>query len=512
MVGLNEYLALQEEQLRQFHGLAAERLRASQLDAAIRGVERQIEAQRSGSFSEVLNELDDLNRQTESLRQELTKARDLGAKQVLYAPVKGKVKRLAANTVGGVVEPAQVLMEIVPVGEIEEASRLRLQLIHLCGGGRSWIVVSFKAPTNRRNEEAIKAAKRYLGFCALISGEKGSFRRLFKQNATYVLIGGASDDIFRLENSLMTAFSKKYYKSLLPLVKPTRQPRPTPWPYLFGRKAPLELEIGFGNGEYLNRASQEAPQRDYVGVEIAWASIKRALRRLADPPRANVRLMRLKAETALERCFAPQSLDVIRALFPVPWPDERQEKKRLFSTGFLNLAASRLKPEGRFILVTDSRELAEWTLAQAAPSALRFALAERPAMLDTKYERKWQGGGQGAFFHLDGLKKGPAEIPPTEEAPMQAYYLDDFDPDAYKPRDYVGDVVVRFREFIFDRDREEGLVRVFVVEGPLTQDFHIRIRRQGERWKVSPAIAAELFPTLGLARALELAATPGAGN
>lgn len=117
---MNEYLSLEEERLRQFHSLEAEKARAVQLEAAIRAVEKQIEAQRAQSLSDILNELADFNRQCESINQELAKVRDLSSKQVLHAPVAGTVKGLVANTVGGVVEPAQVLMELVPLGETLE--------------------------------------------------------------------------------------------------------------------------------------------------------------------------------------------------------------------------------------------------------------------------------------------------------------------------------------------------------------------------------------------------------
>lgn len=307
----------------------------------------------------------------------------------------------------------------------------------------------------------------------------------------------------------MTAFSKKYYRSLEPLLKPTDHPRPLDWPAIFGRDRPLELEIGFGNGEFLHRQSLSEPERDFVGVEIAWASIKRALRRLANPPRSNVKVMLMKAEAALERSFAPNSLDVVRSLFPIPWPDERQEKKRLFHVDFLNLAASRLKAGGRFILVTDSPELAHWTLEQACDSALDLSLEERPAEMGTKYERKWQGGGRRTFFHLTGRKaeKAPARAErPLEIFDMQAYYRDRLDPLHFAPTGCSGEIVVKFKEFIYDPQKAQGLLRTFVVEGPLIQDFFINIRREGDRWKLSPAISSQLFPTQGVAKALELAA------
>ena len=307
----------------------------------------------------------------------------------------------------------------------------------------------------------------------------------------------------------MTAFSKKYYRDLAPLLKAVDLPRPASWPSVFGRVAPLELEIGFGNGEYLNRISLDCPERDFVGVEVAWASMKRALRRLANPARPNVRVMLLKGETALERCFAPESLDVIRALFPVPWPDERHERKRLFQREFLNLSASRLIEGGRFILVTDSPELAHWTMEQAADSFLNFTFEECPASMNTKYERKWQGGGQQIFFHLTGTKRGPARVPALTEIEMQAYYRQNFDPATFAPENCNGEIVVKFRELIFDQARQEALLRAFVVEGSLSQDFFIRLKKEDDRWKISPAISGQLFPTRGIARALELTAAAG---
>lgn len=120
LVTINEFLAMEEERLRQYHTLESEKARSEQLTAAIHSTEKQLDGLKAQSLSEALNELDDLNRQLEAIAQELAKARDLGAKQVMYAPVRGTIKGLAIATVGGVVEPAQVLMELVPFGETLE--------------------------------------------------------------------------------------------------------------------------------------------------------------------------------------------------------------------------------------------------------------------------------------------------------------------------------------------------------------------------------------------------------
>jgi hemolysin D len=117
VVSKMEYLALEEERQKQLHAGEAEKSKSEQLAAAIVSVERQIAAQKSKSLSEVLAQMDDLVRQERELEQELAKITDLGDKMILASPVDGTVKGLAVTTVGGVVSPAEVLMEVVPLDE-----------------------------------------------------------------------------------------------------------------------------------------------------------------------------------------------------------------------------------------------------------------------------------------------------------------------------------------------------------------------------------------------------------
>ncbi len=112
-----DFLAVEEERLRQFHSLEAEKAREEQLQAAITSMERQLDAQEAKNISAVSTEMDELRRQQRSLLYELTKLKDMNAKQILYSPVDGTVKNLAVHTIGGVVNEAEILMEIVPMGE-----------------------------------------------------------------------------------------------------------------------------------------------------------------------------------------------------------------------------------------------------------------------------------------------------------------------------------------------------------------------------------------------------------
>ncbi|MDR1487980.1 MAG: hypothetical protein LBT62_08345 [Deltaproteobacteria bacterium] len=278
------------------------------------------------------------------------------------------------------------------------------------------------------------------------------------------------------------------------------------WDAVFGRSAPLDMEIGFGNGEYLARLSQSSWERDFVGLEVSWNSMKRALRRLYDPPRTNVKIMRLAARPALELLFSPKSLSIIRALFPVPWPNEKQAKRRMFDKDFLNLIANRLKDDGQFYMVTDNRVLTDWTIDQAVGTDLCLEVNEQQAMLNTKYERKWLSGGQRNFFHIIGRKTGHPHLSASGFNEMKPSYSSSINPQNYRPENRTGDPTVIFGGFIYDSTLKEGLLAAKVIEDQFIQEFHIRVALTPEgRWKLAPALANQVFPTSGVKLALALA-------
>lgn len=113
-VSETDYLTAEQERIQQTQDLAAERQRLKQLQAAETEVREQINLHKAQSSGTLLTEITELQRRIASLEEEFNKASDLNAKQVLYAPVAGRVQELAVNTVGGVVTEAQQLMLVVP--------------------------------------------------------------------------------------------------------------------------------------------------------------------------------------------------------------------------------------------------------------------------------------------------------------------------------------------------------------------------------------------------------------
>ncbi|MCS7208840.1 MAG: tRNA (guanosine(46)-N7)-methyltransferase TrmB [Fimbriimonadales bacterium] len=296
---------------------------------------------------------------------------------------------------------------------------------------------------------------------------------------------------------------RAFYRSLKPLVLWREQTRPLDWGQLFGRVAPVELEIGFGSGDYLVARAQQHPERNLVGIELEWASVQRALRKIAAAGLTNVRVLLGDARPILWRAIAPQSLARIVALFPCPWPKKHHHKHRLFDQQQLQLLNSRLCEQGEFYLLTDHKEYFQWVLSHLTDTGFTAFARTVPPHVNTKYEQKWLAGGQTRFYELTLRKTHHCPIPLLEDIPMETYCVQQFDPARFQPADVKEAVHVVFKEMRYDPVRQIAMTRVVVVEDDLTQHFWIEVVREGDQWRIRPAPGCGVVPTVGVQRALD---------
>jgi tRNA (guanine-N7-)-methyltransferase len=122
---------------------------------------------------------------------------------------------------------------------------------------------------------------------------------------------------------------------------------------VFGRCAPLTMEIGFGNGENLATLAGAHPERNYLGVEVHRPGVGRLLLDLEEKQLPNVRIICHDAVQVLEQQIAPGGLDEVFILFPDPWPKKRHHKRRLVQPPFIDLVAERLRVAGVLRIATD---------------------------------------------------------------------------------------------------------------------------------------------------------------
>ena len=139
------------------------------------------------------------------------------------------------------------------------------------------------------------------------------------------------------------------------------------WAELFGRTAPLHIEIGMGKGRFLMELAALHPEIDYIGIEKYSSVLLRAIQKMEERELPNVRFIRMDAEELTE-VFGAGEADRIYLNFSDPWPKDRHAKRRLPSRQFLERYAQILKPEGTIEFKTDNRALFDFALEELEPA------------------------------------------------------------------------------------------------------------------------------------------------
>ncbi len=169
---------------------------------------------------------------------------------------------------------------------------------------------------------------------------------------------------------------------------------------VFGRTAPLVLEIGSGMGETSVVIAQQHPETDYIAVEVHLPGVGSLLKAIDAEGLPNVRVIRHDAVEVLEKMLPDESLAGLHVFFPDPWPKKRHNKRRLIQPPLVSLAVSKLAPGGYIHLATDWEPYAEHMLEvlSAEPLLENSApgVAPRPAYRpQTKFETRGLRLGHG---------------------------------------------------------------------------------------------------------------------
>ena len=117
--------------------------------------------------------------------------------------------------------------------------------------------------------------------------------------------------------------------------------------------APLEVDLGSGDGAFLVAMAERAPERNFLGVERLLGRVRRTCKRLACAGAGNARVIRLESHYLVRYLLPPGSVQVFHIMFPDPWPKRRHHAKRLIQTPFLDDIWAALAPDGELRLTTD---------------------------------------------------------------------------------------------------------------------------------------------------------------
>ena len=163
---------------------------------------------------------------------------------------------------------------------------------------------------------------------------------------------------------------------------------------LFGRTAPLVLEIGFGMGDATAEMAAAQPDLDLLAVDVHIPGQGGLLREVEGRGLTNVRVADGDANTLLRSMLTASSLHEVRIFFPDPWPKARHWKRRLVDETFLSLVADRLVPGGRVHVVTDWAHYAEQVRRLVAGHVAYDLVDPVPWRPHTRFEQQGLDAGR----------------------------------------------------------------------------------------------------------------------
>ncbi|ACT08027.1 tRNA (guanine-N(7)-)-methyltransferase [Dickeya chrysanthemi Ech1591] len=182
------------------------------------------------------------------------------------------------------------------------------------------------------------------------------------------------------------------------------QNEPLDFARLFGRDAPVVLEIGFGMGASLVTMAQQHPEQNFIGIEVHVPGVGACLGAAQEAGADNLRVMCHDAVEVLERMIPDGSLAMVQLFFPDPWHKARHNKRRIVQAPFAELVKRKLAIGGVFHMATDWEPYAQHMLEVMSAVAGYRNLSDhndyvpRPASRPlTKFEARGQRLGHGVW-------------------------------------------------------------------------------------------------------------------
>ncbi|MDB5350010.1 MAG: putative S-adenosylmethionine-dependent methyltransferase [Planctomycetota bacterium] len=149
------------------------------------------------------------------------------------------------------------------------------------------------------------------------------------------------------------------------------------WSEIFGRTAPVVVELGCGNGRFTLLSAIRRPDHDHFATDLLPVVIRYATRRANQRGLHNVRFAVKDAETVVGRYLAPGSVAEVHLYHPQPYLDPRMINRRLVTPRFLADVHRALRSEGLFAIQTDNPDYWDYIRA-VTPEFFAFRELDGP--------------------------------------------------------------------------------------------------------------------------------------
>ena len=208
---------------------------------------------------------------------------------------------------------------------------------------------------------------------------------------------------FVLRTGRMTAGQEKALAEHWPSKGLLRENGMLDYAAVFGRTAPVVLEIGFGMGASLVEMAKAFPDKDFIGIEVHRPGVGKLLHLMAEQGVENIRAYCDDAVEVLRECIPDASLSGVQIFFPDPWHKKKHNKRRLIQSALVQTLRTKLVVGGVVHLATDWQDYAEQMLsvmsgAEGFRNQNGDGYAPRPAFRPlTKFERRGERLGHGVW-------------------------------------------------------------------------------------------------------------------
>jgi tRNA (guanine-N7-)-methyltransferase len=186
---------------------------------------------------------------------------------------------------------------------------------------------------------------------------------------------------------------------------------------LFGRHAPVVLEIGFGNGLSLADMAETHAEMNFFGIEVHRPGVGSCLVQAKKRELNNIRVSCEDAVLVLNQQIPDGSLERVQIFFPDPWHKKRHHKRRLIQPEFVETLVRKLKSGGQIHVATDWENYAEHVLAVLstndnlqntvadAPKADCFLASNGELLKDSEQWNESSSSAEGSLLTLGSAKK-----------------------------------------------------------------------------------------------------------
>lgn len=189
----------------------------------------------------------------------------------------------------------------------------------------------------------------------------------------------------------MNRFATAAFYSVVGLV-PETYVAPLDLLAIFGRAAPLQVDLGCGDGSFLCELAQRYPEKDFLGIDRLVGRVAKACRKSA--ALENVRVLNVESSYAVGYLLPEGSVETFYLLFPDPWPKRRHQRRRIMTSGFLESIHRALADGGFFRIATDQLDYFE-QIQRVGGNHWGFTIAnaENVDLPLSKFERRFSALG-----------------------------------------------------------------------------------------------------------------------